>query len=162
MNTYVEKIDRTRNVPENYKKSPLPIVEKSKVILIDSKAERWMEVTVEPGVPSVRLLPPEKVACPSTRYAFAYTVNRYVGERAEVVAERIGTWQFTPGRSALRSLQACRLGYSPLRQGPLNREAGGVVSLFTHFPAERSSWSCLTQAAWTGVRTRSRRRSASR
>jgi|SRR5689334_3522152 len=98
MNTYVEKIDRTRNVPENYKKSPLPIVEKSKVILIDSKAERWMEVTVEPGVPSVRLLPPEKVACPSTRYAFAYTVNRYVGERAEVVAERIGTWQFTPGR----------------------------------------------------------------
>ena len=71
MNTYVEKIDRTRNVPENYKKSPLPIVEKSKVILIDSKAERWMEVTVEPGVPSVRLLPPEKVACPSTRYAFA-------------------------------------------------------------------------------------------
>lgn len=98
MNAYVQKVDGSRKVPENYKKSPLPIVQKSEIILVDSKAKRSTIVTVEAGVSSVRVRPPETVACTSIRYNFAYTVNKHVGERAEVVAERFGHWEFTPGR----------------------------------------------------------------
>ena len=98
MNIYIQKIDDTRKVPENYKQSPLPIFQRSQIVLVDSKAERKIVVTVQPGVSSVRLQPPRKAPCETTRYKFAYIVHNYVKERFEVVAERVGHWVFTPGQ----------------------------------------------------------------
>lgn len=101
MNTLIHKVygDWT-SLPDAYMTSPLPISEKTEIVLVYPKCGHWIVVTLEPDL-WFEQLPPERKAMLSPegathRYHFAYTANRRVGDDVESLEQQVGRWDLIP------------------------------------------------------------------
>lgn len=88
-------------VPDAYTSTPLPIHEKTEIVLMYPNCGHWIVVTLEPDLWFEQLPPDQKWTLSSNgeshRCYFAYTANRYVGDVIQSLDQRIGRWDFIPG-----------------------------------------------------------------
>ncbi len=101
MNTLIHNVyGDCLSLPDDYMRSPLPISEKTEIVLVYPKCGHWIVVTLEPDLWFEQLPPEQKLMLSpdgaSHRYHFAYTANRRVGDDIESLEQQVGRWDLIP------------------------------------------------------------------